>query len=92
MLIVAYDISNDRLRTKFAKFLNKFGHRLQYSVFKIKNSERILDNVTAEIKCRYEKKFTGADSVMILRLSPSSKDRIIKFGYAKNMDSDIIFT
>ena len=92
MLIVAYDISNDRLRTKFAKFLKKFGHRLQYSVFKIKNSERILDNVTAEIKCRYEKKFTGADSVMILRLSPSSKDKIIRFGYAKNTDSDIIFT
>ena len=92
MLIVAYDISNDRLRTKFAKFLKKFGHRLQYSVFKIRNSERILNNIVAEIKCRYEKSFTGADSVMILRLSPSSKDRIIKFGYAKNTDSDIIFT
>ena len=42
MLIISYDISNDKLRTKFSKFLCKFGYRLQYSVFEIKNSKRIL--------------------------------------------------
>jgi CRISPR-associated protein Cas2 len=42
MLIVSYDISNDKIRTRFAKFLSKFGYRLQYSIFEIKNSKRIL--------------------------------------------------
>ena len=42
MLIVAYDIHNDKLRTKFWKLLKKFWRRLQYSVFEVKNSERIL--------------------------------------------------
>jgi len=32
MVIVSYDISDDKLRTKFSKYLSKFGHRLQYSV------------------------------------------------------------
>ena len=37
MLLISYDISNDKIRTKFAKYLSKFGFRLQYSVFEISN-------------------------------------------------------
>ena len=50
MLIVSYDISDDKLRTRFSKFLSRFGYRLQYSVFKIKNSQRLRDNIMAEIE------------------------------------------
>ena len=39
MLLISYDISNDKVRTKFAKYLSKYGFRLQYSVFEITNSE-----------------------------------------------------
>lgn len=28
-------ISNDKLRTSFAKYLSRFGHRIQYSIFSI---------------------------------------------------------
>lgn len=91
MLLVTYDIADDKLRTKFSQFLKKFGHRLQYSVYEIKNSERILNLVVSEIERRYKKHFSGIDSVMIIRLSPSSMDKIMKFGYAKNMDDDILF-
>ena len=45
MVIVSYDISNDKLRTSFAKYLSRFGHRIQYSVFEIDNSKRIVDNI-----------------------------------------------
>ena len=71
------------------KFLSKFGYRLQYSVFKIENSERILNIVSSEIENRFEKKFTQSDSVYIFRMSSSCK--VTKFGYSKNEDSDIIF-
>lgn len=50
MIIVSYDISDDKLRTKFAKYLSKFGHRIQYSVFEIDNSTRILDNIISDLK------------------------------------------
>ncbi len=88
MVLVSYDISNDKLRTKFSKFLSKFGYRLQYSVFKIENSEHILTNIVQEIVNNYSKKFTQSDSVYIFKLSSSCE--AIKYGYAKNEDEDVI--
>lgn len=86
MFIVSYDISNDKLRIKFAKYLSRFGHRLQYSVFQIDNSSRIIDNIIQDLKNNFEKKFTQEDSVMIFKLSSSCE--IIRFGYVKNDEKD----
>jgi len=88
MLVVSYDISNDKLRTRFSKFLSKYGYRLQYSVFEIKNSDRILENITTKIEEYYADKFEQTDSVIIFLLSETCKK--IKFGYAKNSDEDLI--
>ena len=65
MVIVSYDISDDKLRTKFSKYLSRFGHRLQYSVFEIDNSQRIIDNIVTDLKNRFEKNFSQDDSVII---------------------------
>lgn len=65
MLLISYDISNDKVRTKFAKYLSKFGFRLQYSVFEITNSETVLHNIETEIQNVYMKTFTEEDSVII---------------------------
>jgi len=91
MLLVAYDISDDKVRTRFSKFLKKFGHRLQYSVYQIKHSEKILNNIVAEIKTRYEKEFTKADSVILFKIPENSHAKTIKFGYAKDMDEEVLF-
>lgn len=88
MLIVSYDISNNRIRTKFAKFLVKFGYRLQYSVFAIKNSERILKIITSEITNNFEKSFDETDSVIIFHFDDRCKKTC--FGYARNDDEDLI--
>lgn len=86
MFIVSYDISDDKLRTKFSKYLSRFGHRLQYSVFQIDNSARIVDNIIQDLKNNFEKKFTQADSVIIFKHSSSCE--IFRFGYAKNDEKD----
>lgn len=88
IVIVSYDISNDKLRTKFAKYLSRFGHRLQYSVFEIDNSERIVDNIVNDLKNKYEKSFSQEDSVIIFKLSSSCE--VLRFGYAKNDEKDFI--
>ena len=88
MVIVSYDISNDKLRTKFAKYLSRFGHRLQYSVFEIDNSERIVYNIVNDLKNKYEKSFSQEDSVIIFKLSSSCE--VLRFGYAKNDEKDFI--
>ncbi len=86
MIVVSYDISNDKLRTRFSKYLSKFGHRLQYSVFEIDNSPRIIDNIVSDLKNKFEKSFSQSDSVMIFKMSPSCE--ILRFGYAKNDEDD----
>lgn len=87
MIIVSYDIADDKLRTKFSKFLEKFGHRIQYSVFEIDNSDRILDNIVSEIDNHFKRRFSQADSVIIFIMSASC--RVIKYGYACNEDHDL---
>ena len=88
MLIVSYDISDDKLRTKFAKFLSKFGFRLQYSVFQVKNSERVLNNIIAEITGKFGKKFQQTDSIIIFHMSKQCKK--YAFGYAANDDDELL--
>jgi CRISPR-associated protein Cas2 len=87
-LLVAYDIADDKLRTRFSKFLSKFGRRIQYSLFELRNSERILNLVSLEIKAKYANKFTQSDSVIIFKMSTSCEQ--ISFGYAKNDETDLI--
>ena len=90
MIIVTYDFSNDKTRTRFSKFLEKFGRRIQYSVFEIKNSKRILDVITTEVEQKYKKYFTKSDSVLVFRMN-ESHDKVTKMGFAENEDSDILF-
>ena len=85
MIIISYDISNDKKRAKFAKYLSRFGHRIQYSVFELDNSERILNNIIADIENKYEKQFDQEDSVYIFHLSASCK--VKRYGYARNEES-----
>lgn len=89
MYLIVYDIASDRLRTKFSTYLSRFGRRLQYSVFEITNSPRILDNIRTEIKASFEKKFSQGDSVLMINIPDHAiTDR---FGYAKNEESDLLF-
>lgn len=86
MLLISYDISNDKVRTTFSKYLSKFGFRLQYSVFEINNSEAVLKNIENEIQNVYMKAFTEEDSVIIFDMSATYKKMC--YGYAKNEDAD----
>ncbi|MCA9496697.1 MAG: CRISPR-associated endonuclease Cas2 [Nanoarchaeota archaeon] len=88
MIILTYDIKDDKLWTKFSKFILSYGRRLQFSVYEINNSERILKIVESEIKHKFEKKFSQDDSVLIFKLSNNCK--IIRFGYAKNEERDLV--
>lgn len=88
MILVSYDISNNKKRSKFVRYLKKFGHRIQYSVFQINNSEHILDNIVSEIKNNYSSSFSEEDSIYIFMLSNTCK--ITRYGYAEHEDENII--
>ena len=88
MIIISYDIANDKLRTKFSKFIKKYGNRMQFSVYKIKNSKRMLSVIKNEIDNKFEKLFGEEDSVLIIETSENCK--ISKYGFIKHEESDII--
>lgn len=88
MIIISYDIANDKKRTKFNRYIKKFGHMLQYSVYEIDNSERILNNIVTDINNKWLKQFDQTDSVYIFQMSNSCK--IPKYGYAQNEDSELL--
>lgn len=91
MLIVTYDIHNDKLRTKFWKLLKKYGRRLQYSVFELKNSERILNIVKREVEEIFEPQFTWADSILILPFTKVDREKIIRYGQPAMEEEEILF-
>jgi len=87
-MILTYDIQEDQLRNEFSKFILSYGRRLQYSVYEINNSKRILELVQEEIKNRFEKRFSQGDSVLIFKIK--AENQILRFGYAKNEETDLL--
>ncbi len=89
MIIVSYDIKDDKIRAKFAKMLRSQGAiRLQFSVYEVNNTQRIIDNIKLNIVERFSKVFTGADSVLIFD-APNAK--VEKFGNAIHRDKDVVY-
>lgn len=88
MLVISYDISNTKLRTRFAKMLTKNGAiRLQYSVYEVNNTVREMENLMIKIE-QFSKKITGADSVIIFDVS---NVKLKKYGNAIHRDVDIVY-
>ncbi len=87
MIIISYDIQDTSLRTTFSKFILQYGRRLQFSVYEIKNSQRILDLIIVEIENLFKKKFNQADSIIIFRIDDK---KILRFGFAKNEETDLV--
>ena len=62
--------------------------RLQFSVYEVNNTQRIIDNIKVNIVDKFSKLFTGADSVLIFD-APNAK--VQKFGNAIHRDADIVY-
>lgn len=89
MLIVSYDISDDKLRSKFQKMLTKNGAiRLQFSVYEVNNTDRVLNNLRVLVEENFAKKFNGGDSVIIFDVAAV---RLKKYGNAIHRDTDIVY-
>jgi CRISPR-associated protein Cas2 len=87
-IIITYDIQEDKQRRKFSKFLERYGTRLQFSVFEIVNSPRVIKLICEQIKQKFEPKFSEADSIIIFF---TNLDKAINYGNAKHLNNDIIF-
>lgn len=88
MKIVSYDITDKKMRSNFSKMLKENGAvRLQYSVYEVRNTKRIMDNLVAKIET-YSKHFTADDSVVIFDVD---MNKMSKYGNAIHRDKPIVY-
>lgn len=88
MIIVSYDISDDKMRTNFSKMLKSNGAiRLQFSVYEVRNTKRIMDNLVAKIEA-YAKHFTADDSIILFDVD---SDKLTKYGNVIHRDQAIVY-
>lgn len=88
MIIVSYDISDDKMRTNFSNMLKKHGAiRLQYSVYEVINTKRVMDNLVAKVEA-YSKHFTFDDSVIIFDVN---SEKLTKYGNAIHRDQPVVY-
>lgn len=86
--MISYDISDTKLRTRFSKMLSKNGAiRLQYSVYEVNNTKRVLDNLIMKID-QFAPNFGGGDSVIVFDVSAV---KLKKYGNAIHRDVDIVY-
>ena len=89
MMIISYDIADDKLRNRFAKMLTKNGAvRLQFSVYEVNNTSRVIDNIIVKIEEVFSKHFSGADSVVVFDIGSA---KVRKFGNAVHRDQDVVY-
>lgn len=81
--LLSYDISNDKRRTRLAKFLKDYGQRVQYSVFEVFEGE-------AELKMLFEKlqEFIDPeeDSLRMYTLCQGCRKKIVSVGKENDYD------
>lgn len=88
MKIVSYDITEKKMRSNFSKMLKENGAiRLQYSVYEVRNTKRIMDNLVAKIET-YSKHFTADDSVVIFDVD---MNKMSKYGNAIHRDKPVVY-
>lgn len=88
MVIISYDISNDKMRNHFSKMLKSNGAiRLQFSVYEVSNTKRVIDNIIVKINA-YSKHFTADDSVVIFNVPA---EQVKKYGCAIHRDTPVVY-
>lgn len=76
--IICYDFSEDKARTRLVKILQKYGTRIQYSVFEFNLD---VETWTKLVSNLHDKKFlTGNHNIIIIPISKSVHDKIIYLG------------
>lgn len=91
--LVAYDIADDKRRTKLADLLQGYGYRLQYSLFQIDAKPARMERLVRTIRDAVN---LTNDSVLIIDLgnvSSAKKERVRHIGESKEMvpDGPLVF-
>jgi CRISPR-associated protein Cas2 len=85
-LVVSYDITSNRRRTKVMKTLEGYGTRVQYSVFECRLKTKDIDRMRRELKRLISE---AEDSIRLYFISADDVKRIKRLGDARTADERI---
>lgn len=85
LILVSYDISDDRRRTKLAHALKDFGKRVQYSVFECQLTDPQVDRLRARVTKLIEEE---EDSVRFYLLCGHCRERVESLGVGLEPQDD----
>lgn len=85
LILVSYDIIDDKRRTKLAKKLCDFGKRVQYSVFECNLKKHELEEMTKMALAIIEQ---DKDSLRIYKLCQACESEIMSYGVKKGWEED----
>lgn len=80
LIVVSYDVPNDRRRTRLAHALEDFGQRVQYSVFECLLETEALESLRRRVGKLID---LSEDSLPIYRLCRDCEDRLEILGIGK---------
>ena len=86
-VVISYDISEDKRRTKIHKILKSYGQWMQYSVFEC----NLTDTQYAKLRSRLGKVIEPQDSIRFYFLCACCKDKIERIGGEMPRDESIFF-
>lgn len=78
-MVISYDISDDRKRSKVANILEDYGKRVQYSVFECRLDDKTLSKLLAKLK-PFAK---GNDSIRVYQICEACLKKVILLGRAE---------
>jgi len=71
--------------------MEQYGERIQYSVFLVKNSPRILRMMLIEIELKFKNKIKKTDSVYVFRLCNGCTEKIVRYGSATYAEEAVVY-
>ncbi len=84
-VVVAYDIEDDRRRSRVARTLEGYGERVQYSVFECEIEERHLERLVRSL----ERLMQPGDAIRIYRM-PRGRAQVLILGGRPMVESPTV--
>lgn len=81
-ILISYDISDNKKRTKVAGLLKDHGKRVQYSVFECHLDAKMLNNLTALL----EPFVSGDDSIRIYQICETCLKKTVQLGRYESVE------
>jgi len=88
LIVVAYDVPDDRRRTRLADALEDFGVRVQYSVFECLLTPEQLEALRKRVGAEID---TAEDTVRIYRLCAECAAKVELLGTAKKTEDPEVY-